>query len=1128
MKTWNIVILLLFSNLYADIYINEIMSANGSTIYDEFGESSDWIELYNGGSSTVNIGGYGLTDNPDELYKWVFPSTSIAPDSHVLVFASGTEIESNVQHWETIINWGDTWKYFLGNFEPPSTWNQIEFNDSDWLEGESGFGYGDGDDATIVPNIISVFVRKTFYVDSIEGISEAILHVDYDDAFVAYLNGIEIARNNIGNSEDGPPPYNQGADEWHEAVIFTGGFPEMFEIDLNNIPIQNGENVLSIQVHNYNANSSDMSLIPFLTLGLNYIPENSSGVPDILNLNASNLHANFKISSSGEDILLTDLSGDIVDQLDSLVIPTDISFGRKPDGGDDWFFFADPTPSESNNNSTGFESSCEAPQFLSSPGFYNGSIQVEVESNQDGYPIYYTIDGSIPTTNSNIYSGPININETSVIRASILHPSCISSKVSTASYFINEEMNLPIVSLATEPDNLWDWETGIYVMGPNASTEYPYLGANFWEDWEKPIHVEFFELDGSLGFAQNAGVKIFGGWSRGQEQKSLALYARPEYGEDKISYQIFPDKDLNEFSAIVLRNSGNDWYSGNNWSSNAMFRDGMMTGLMQGTGIDYQEYRPAIVYINGEYWGIHNIREKVNEEFLASNNPGVDPDELDQLEVNGNIIEGDNQDYLDMINFIENNPLYFPNNYEYIKNQMDIDNFIDYYIAQIYYANTDWPGNNSKLWRPHTPGGKWKWILYDTDFGFGLVQWAGHNTLVFALEPNGPGWPNPPWSTFLFRSLMENEEFQIKFINHFCYYLNTRFENTNVVEHISNVSNHISPEMSNHIFKWGGSFVEWSQNAFSISNFGDVRDEYVFSHLEDYFDLDGNSLLTVSALPPGAGTISTSGQPIPTNNWLAKYFNGIPIELTATANPGYTFSYWSGADNSIYPSTTITLDGNSSITAVFVENDSPTTLVINEFLAANQSINTDEYGDYEDWLEIYYDISGTMNLGGYFLTDDLDEPDKWMFPNMEISGEGHLLVWLDDDDEEGPLHTNFKLSASGESLALFDSNLNLIDSIDFGEQTDNISYGRSPDGSNNWQFFENPTPGDFNEEINPCELGDINCDYDVNILDVVQLVAFILGNADLTGSQQDLGDINFDGNIDILDVVSMLSIILDY
>ena len=150
----------------------------------------------------------------------------------------------------------------------------------------------------------------------------------------------------------------------------------------------------------------------------------------------------------------------------------------------------------------------------------------------------------------------------------------------------------------------------------------------------------------------------------------------------------------------------------------------------------------------------------------------------------------------------------------------NINNFIDYYIAQIYYANTDWPGNNIKFWSPHTADGKWKWILYDTDFGFGLVNWVGHNTLAFALEANGPGWPNPPWSTFLFRSLMENEEFQIKFINHFCYYLNTRFKAFSVVEHISNVVNHISPEMPSHISRWGGSYVQWSQNSFGISKAG--------------------------------------------------------------------------------------------------------------------------------------------------------------------------------------------------------------------------------------------------------------------------------------------------------------------
>ena len=595
-----LIIFLFPSNLFAEIYINEVMSSNSDVIYDEFGESSDWLELYNSGGNPVNLGGYGLSDDIEDLYKWTFPSVTINPNSHLLVFASGIDNYSNVQHWETIINWGDTWKYFLGDFEPPTDWKEIEFNDANWPLGISGFGYGDGDDATIVPNIISVFIRKSFYIDSVDDILDMILHVDYDDAFVAYINGIEIGRSNIGSSSDGPPPYNQGADQWREATMYSGGFPEQFNVDMESISLQDGENLLSIQVHNYNQSSSDMSLIPFLTLGLNYIPDNPIGAPEILNLDASNLHANFQISSSGEDIVLTDLSENIIDQVESIPIPNNMSYGRKPDGEESWLFFEEATPNESNNNSDGFESFCEAPVFSSNPGFYSQPILITIESNNNGYPIYYTIDGSVPTTNSNVYSNEIYIDETTVVRAAVIHQSCISNGISTKSFFIDEDINLPIVSLSTDPENFWDWETGIYVMGPNASNDYPYFGANFWEDWERPIHVEFFELDGSLGFSQDTGVKIFGGWSRGQNQKSLALYARLSYGSDKIEYQIFPDKDIDEFSAIVLRNSGNDWYSSDNWSSNSMFRDGMMTGLMQNTGIDYQEYRPAIVYINGE------------------------------------------------------------------------------------------------------------------------------------------------------------------------------------------------------------------------------------------------------------------------------------------------------------------------------------------------------------------------------------------------------------------------------------------------------------------------------------------------------------------------------------------------
>ena len=1118
--------ILIFANLIAQIQINEVMSSNSTTIFDDFGDSSDWIEIYNNGSETVNIAGYGLSDNGDNLYKWVFPSVEIAPDNHLLVYASNTDENEYVQHWETIINWGDSWNYFIGDQEPPSNWKDIGFNSSDWLSGPSGFGYGDGDDATIVPNAMSVFIRNTFEIDSADDILEFLLHIDYDDAFVAYLNGIEIARNNIGTPGI-VPPYNQGADGWREAEIYTGGTPERYDIDLESTVLLDGENVLAIQVHNFDLISSDMSLIPFITLGMNQVPESPMGTPEILNLGSSNLHTNFKISSDGETIYLTDLFQNIIDQVDSLFIPEDISFGRSPDGAGDWLFFAEATPGESNNGSLGYQFFCDAPSFSHEPGIYSSSMSISITPSDNGYPIYFTTDGSDPSSASSLYEGSVEIDQTTVLRASVVHPNCLSSEISTSTYLIEEENTLPIISISTDPDNLFDWNTGIYVMGPDASSDYPYFGANFWQDWERPIHIEFFETDGTLGFTQDAGVKIFGGWSRGQDQKSLAIFARPEYGSETIDYQIFPDKDLDEFSSIVLRNSGNDWYSGSNWSTNVMFRDGMMTGLMQDTDIDLQEYRPAVVYINGAYWGIHNIREKVNEEFLASNNPGVDPDELDQLEANAVVIEGDNQNYLNMINFIENNDIENPFNYQIVETLIDIDNFIDYNIAQIFYGNTDWPGNNIKFWKPHTTDGKWRWILYDTDFGFGLVEWASHNTLAFALEANGPVWPNPPWSTFLLRSLMLSNEFKIKFINHFCYYLNTRFKASNVSAHISNVVNNISPEMPRHIERWGGSFYEWSnQHVGLVQNFGSQRDAYVFDHIEQRFNLNGTSEITVSSSSVG-GKVFTSGQKVPEGEWTATYFNGIPIEFTAIPNYGYIFSHWVGID-STDPTASITLYGDQSISPVFIENDSPPVILINEFLASNVSTNIDEALDYDDWIELYYNVSDEISLEGYFLTDDLSQPDKWMFPDISISGEGHLLIWADEDQEDGPLHTNFKLSANGEAIALFNPNLNLIDEIVFGVQDADISYGRSFDGSDVWTFFENPSPGSSNIEEIWCDFGDVNCDSSINILDVVELVGFVLGNEEFDEYSQTAADMNEDGEIDVLDIILVVYLILDY
>ena len=1120
-----IIAMIFIITLNGQVVINEIMSSNSNTIYDEYGSTPDWIELYS--NIEIDISGYGLSDDIIAPFKWVFPSITIEAESYLLIFASGENEDSNVQHWETVINWGDHWNYFIGTSNPPLDWTDQSFNDVGWLSGPSGFGYGDGDDATTVPSVMSVFVRKAFYLESVENIISITLHVDYDDAFVAYLNGNEIARANIG-TEGVMPNYNEGAYEWREAEIYSGGYPEKFDINPESGLINNGENILAIQVHNYDLISSDMSLIPFLTLGMLQSTENPSGTPDILNFPITSLHTNFKIASEGETIFLTNPSGELVDMVDSTLIPTDVSFGRQPDEGDEWYFYSEPTPGTA-NNTDGFNEYCEYPEFSYEAGFYPYDIEVSLSINSEIQQIFYSLDGSIPTEDSFLYSGPIPIESTIVLRATVIHPGCSPGVVVTHSYLIDDQSTLPVVSLTTDPVNLWDEDFGIYVLGSGASTNFPYFGANFWEDWERPVHIELFEPDGELGFSLDAGVKIFGGWSRGLDQKSLAIYARSTYGSSQINYQIFPDKQIESFKAIVLRNSGNDWF-GSGQDNASMLRDGMMTGLMNETGLDHQAYRPAVVYINGDYWGIHNIREKVNEEFLASNNPGVDPDDLDELELGGDIIEGDNQDYLAMINFIENNDLSIPENYIQIADQVNIENFIDYYIIQIYLGNTDWPGNNIKFWRPHIAGAKWKWILYDTDFGFGLFWWVAeesnvdHNTLLFALDPYGPEWPNPPWSTFLFRSLMENEEFQHLFINHFCYYLNTRFNPEYVESHLSGTVENITPEMPTHINRWGGNLFQWNQNINSIQQFGSQRNDVIFTHLGDYFGLNETSNLNVSIVPTDAGTISLSGLIIPENPWTGEYFNNIPISVNAASNPGYSFSHWEGISGS-EQIMTLTLDENLNLTAVFVENDNiGNSVFINEILANNVSINMDESGEYDDWIELYNADDEAINIGGLFLTDDAENLEKWMIPfDTEIQAQSFLLLWCDEDQEQGEFHTNFKLSGAGEYLFLvnFDG-VTILNSITFATQSANISYGRMPDGGAEWQYFGNPTPGSFNSASSGNLMGDLNEDGSINVLDIVSLVNLVLDS-----EYNFYGDMNEDGFLNILDIVALVSIIID-
>lgn len=1047
-----ILLFLLFYSIQLNaqhVVVNELMPSNASVITDEDGDYSDWIELYNPQNTSVDITGYGISDDPNDPFKFVLSQLILPPDEHILIFASDKNRSEFVRHWETVINWGDVWKYRLGTSEPPVEWKTLDYNDQSWSAGPSGFGYGDGDDSTILPAVNTFYIRKIFNVSDISEVIKAVLHVDYDDAFVAYLNGVEIARANIGTINI-PPAYNTSANEAIEALIYQGGRPAKFEIENINSLLQQGNNVLAIQVHNYGTSSSDLTCIPFLTLGLKNVPANPNGSHPLLTLSQSYIHTNFKLSGEGENVVITSPSMTTIDNVQFGTLQTDISYGRKPDGSSNFVLFAEPTPGES-NSTTGYSGTSGEPVFSLSGGFFQSAVTINLTPGVAGEQIFYTLDGSEPDESSTLYTSPFQITSTKVLRAKEFGIGLIPGKTITNTYFINVQSDLTVVSISTDPENFFDEEVGIYTMGDSAETEFPYFGANFWKDIEKPIHIELYETDGSQAFSIDAGVKIFGGWSRGHPQKSLAIFARSKYGTGTVDYQFFPELPINEFESFVLRNSGNDWQS-------TMFRDGMITSLVDDLDIDKQAYRPAIAFINGEYWGIHNIREKVNEHFLASHH-NVDPENVDILEYEGAVVEGDNTHYNALLEFIENNSPSSQQNYEYVKTQMDVENFIKYMNTQLYVANQDWPGSNIKFWRPKSANSKWRWILFDTDFGFGLYEQQAHtiNMLAFATATNGPSWPNPPWSTFLFRKLLENNSFKNDFINYFCDMANTVVKSSVVVSKINSMKSVIESEIPRHHSRWN-EMADWSNEVQRMIQFANNRIAYSRLHFMEFFNAGTVNLLTISGIDTAMGKVKINTVETESLSWTGHYFANVPIKIIARPKPGYRFVRWEGNLTSTNDTLTILVTNWISISPVFEsDNSSLPGIVINE-INYNSSVTFNP----EDWLELYNNTDSTVDLSNWVFKDE-EDIHNFVIPSGTMLNAGEYIVLVYDTALFKPLFPNvlnyignigFGLSGGGEKLRLYDNNMNIIDSLTYDDQQ---PWPTQPDGNGPTLSLRNPS-----------------------------------------------------------------------
>ncbi|MCO5234576.1 MAG: CotH kinase family protein [Chitinophagales bacterium] len=612
---------------------------------------------------------------------------------------------------------------------------------------------------------------------------------------------------------------------------------------------------------------------------------------------STSLHTNFKISSSGEKIFLSNDFGEVIDWVQSDALSQDESYCRVPDGSEMWLTTRMSSPNATNNFSNQLV-------FSNMEGFYSDSFFLSI-SSLTGDSIYYTLNGAIPDENSNRYDSSlfihdisfspnrlseiptsppqnlisykawespiVDINKATILRCASFRNGNRTSQIYTKTFFINQDINfkysLPIISLVTEEGNLFDNNKGILVPGINFKLEDPEWTGNYFmtgDDWERDIHIEYFSSIGHLAFSQDAGIRIHGGKTRQAAQKSLRLYARTKYGTKDFNYPLFPQRETNEYKRFILQTTMGAWYG------ETIIKDIVGQQIASSLNIDYQEFQPVIVYLNGEYWGIYTIRDKIDERFIEYTH-GIENEDVEFFEWN-------NTSYNQLLRFIEKNSLESNVNYDYVKSQIDIDNYIDYTIAEQFINNYDWPANNMAFWREKN-NGKWRWVLYDLDAGFGNPD---YNMLSHSIKNDSSiTWPNTPYSTFLFRNLLMNYSFREQYLNRYDELLNNDFNIDIMKSKLEAVKSLYEPEVPSHILRWNfpKSVDNWEEDIQNdLISFLERRPCAVNTQVKIFFGIDDFGLDCASKITETTNANQLTMMPNPNNGRFFIYNHAIDIK----------------------------------------------------------------------------------------------------------------------------------------------------------------------------------------------------------------------------------------------------------
>ena len=773
------------------IVINEFMPSNRTGLQKDGKAPADWIELKNTGKDSVSLKGFSLVvvkdsaktvgkdsldrqDNAEK--KWSFPDVKIGAGECMIVFAEkakesqpGKSLQADLK----LPKGGATLKLLSPDDEVLSEVNygELEPDQSMALQPDSTY--------------IATFWQSPGFENTREGYEEAGKKIDGMRRSPLLIWEV-MSRT------------SHSYDNWVELKNVSDKPVDLSAYQLSKKPGKGEGWALPAR-----------TLAPGEIISVQLVGGKAT---------PNSLKAPFKIGDT-ETVVLSK-NGEFVDGMCARLTPYGGSIGRQQ-GEKGFFFFSTPTR-DAENGKEGYRYIAEKPKWDKKPGVYKSKDKVLLRLRDAGRKVHYTLDGSEPTMNSPVFKDSIVLTKPTVVRSFAEGDSAtMRSNIATASYLIGVDHDLPVINISLNGSDLWDYHTGIYADGPGYGTETPHSGANFWKNWTKKAYVEMFD-DGE-GFASDCGLKIFGAYSRQLPKKSFRIKFRGEFGDAKVNYDFFGTGEPMDFEDLVLRSGSQDY-------NRHMIKDEFFTSLTQqgSPTLLTQMMRPVALYVNGEYFGLYYLREKIDKNFVARklNLPN------DSIDV---FLSGASP-YRTLVTKIQGMDMRNKENFEFARKNIDFHSLIDYKIGNIFAGKTD-VGNIRHVRSRHPDSdGKWRFVFYDIDY-----SWAPSgkpSASMYLSTAPGAIVPEKVFQNVLIDRLLKNPEFRQLFLERLSYHLTNTYSAANTTAYFDNFISSIRKEMKYNCERWPQlKYNQWEKNIEAFRSRFENRPKVVLNDLRQYLSI---------------------------------------------------------------------------------------------------------------------------------------------------------------------------------------------------------------------------------------------------------------------------------------------------